>query len=109
MKAGEKKKERVLERKTEKEEKEEEEEGRVTFKDMHHCQAHSCLKQIGIPIQYNTHKLAHNSLQWTWWLRDIIRLCACVCVCVTDTHTNTPVLPQPVIWLSSKASNDRRG
>lgn len=30
-------------------------------------------------------------------------LCACACVSGFSTaHTNTPVLPQPVIWLSSK-------
>jgi len=42
------KKEQMHERKTERLK----EEGRVTFKGMHTCQAHSCLLQIGIPIQH---------------------------------------------------------
>lgn len=86
------------------EDKEEEEEGRVTFKDMDHCLV---ILVFGMPAQHTqTHKLAFSSPRWTQWLQDILLWCMCVCVCLALTGhtvcTNAPVLPQPVIWLSSK-------
>lgn len=84
----------------------EEEEGRVTFKGIDHFQAHSCLCRSGYPYD-------DSPPQWTWWLQGIMPCCACASECVsvslcvalprhTHIRTNTPVLPKPVIWLSSK-------
>lgn len=76
-------------------------EERVTFKDMDRCQAHSCRLPIGRPTRRMTQTCIQTCPCGHDGCNDMKLFCACVSGSST-THTKTPVLPQPVIRLSSK-------